>query len=162
MRGSTLDLLELIVIFFAFSVISIISLYLMTEFNAGVQGMFTSNVSYDVLNQTVDTMKGFDAAGVFVFFGIATGIIISAFLIKSHPVFFVISIFVLAFVIVVAAQISNVFIEFGRADEIIASANEFSLTIQIFNNLPTIIMVLGIIVSIVMYAKMRYGSDEYY
>lgn len=159
MKGSMIDLFGIIVIIFIFGVSSLIAYTLMSAINDNSE-LFVANESIQIINNSVSTIKNFDYASVFIIFGLGVSVILSGFLIRTHPAFFIISIFMLIFVMIVSAQFTNAFMELGANSGLINAANEFTYTRLIFSNLPLIMLMIGIVLAIVMYSKMG-GGDEY-
>lgn len=156
MKGSLFDIIFVTIFIFVFAVSFFFGYIIMDKFKAEVNQTNTIDVSYIQTGQ--DAFLIFDGLMVFVIAMLFISVIISAFLIDVHPVFFVISLIFLVLSIFVGAQISNIFIEFSQASDIAVATSNYPLTIYLFQNLPTIILVFGIIISIVIYSKIRQGG----
>jgi hypothetical protein len=91
-------------------------------------------------------------------FGIAT--ILLAFQIDTHPAFFFISLLLMIVSLVVSPIFSNIFGTIAKNPTFSAAAESFPLMREIMQNLPMFILVIGSMVSIVMFAKIRSGGNE--
>ncbi len=90
---------------------------------------------------------------VFLLVGLIISMVLSAVLIKVHPVFFVASLLVLIIVVVVAAPLSNAFIGIASSDSFSAEADSLTVSTHIIGNFPIIAVVAGFLIMIALYAK---------
>jgi len=91
-------------------------------------------------------------------FGIAT--ILLAFQIDTHPAFFFISLFITIISLILSPIFSNVFGIIAKNPTFSAAAESFPFIRQVMQNLPIFILVIGSMVSIVLFAKIRSGGSE--
>jgi hypothetical protein len=102
-------------------------------------------------------MKTFDTIFMFVIIGLFIGLIVSSFMIQSHPIFFIVNVIVLAIVLLIAAQLSNVF------DAVVLNTTQFNATAQVYYpkiiyamaNFPYILLLGGALALIALFAKGR-------
>lgn len=83
--------------------------------------------------------------------------IIAAFLIDSHPVFFVVSIVILLSLLFVGGLISNVYEEIETDDMLSDSASSFPITSWILTHLLHVMVVLGGSIALALYGKSKVG-----
>lgn len=161
MKGSIIfDFLVIIIMVLVFSMTSIIGYQILSEFNETSEGLITSNTSINVTNTALTTVQGFDYIFVFIIFGMMICTVIGAFLLRTHPAFFIASLLGLIFVIILSGQISNIFLEFAVEETVIDYASSFPLMVQIWQNIPLIIVLFGTLTIIVLYGKIRSGGNE--
>lgn len=121
--------------------------------------------------ESADSMDDFDAAWsifdymfVFVFFGLSVGLIITSFLIPTHPIFLGINIIGFFILIFVAAAIANVYgslVDSSTGELYPAVAGgDFVIVTFFIQHLPYFVCGLVLILSVVMYAKGR-GDGVY-
>lgn len=99
----------------------------------------------------------FDFGFGFIFFGLIVGILITAYFVNSHPVFFIISVVLFVFVIFVGANVTNVFEDtIGDAD-FVAIQSEFPIMLFIMDNLIVELCVAFALMCVVLYGKSGSG-----
>lgn len=104
----------------------------------------------------------FDYSMIFVIIGLTIGLIITSFMIPSHPIFMVINIVGLVFLVFLGAVMSNFygdFINSGEFNSTIDIGGGLDKTGYIMDKLPFICAFIVLISTIVMYAKGR-GEAE--
>ena len=80
---------------------------------------------------------------------------IGMYYINAHPVFFVPSIMIILFVIIMAAVFSNVFEEITAVDDLIGVSSEFTLMPFVMANYVKFILFFCFMIVILMYAKAK-------
>ncbi len=96
----------------------------------------------------------FDNLFVLITAMMAGFVLISAFYIESNPIFFVVGIIGLLLALVVAPTFTNTFDEFVMQNENMTdSANQFPKVVKIIRQLPMIVLGIGALSIILMYAK---------
>lgn len=149
---SVLDLIFVIVALLVVSVAALFSNVLITDFQEQTQDVLT-NRSNNITATGVAVVENFDYAILFLFGGVIVALIISAFLIPTHPVFFVISLLVFIMVLLIVPQISNLFEAISEEDKMSDAVTDYTMTQSLWDNMPIIILCVGAILFIVMYSK---------
>jgi hypothetical protein len=85
--------------------------------------------------------------------GVITMMIISAFFIKSHPIFFFISLFLLLVFIIVGVVLSNTYQSIMESESMVDTASEFEVTNMIMKYLPVIMIFSFFIAAIFLFTK---------
>ena len=80
-------------------------------------------------------------------------LLISSFLIDTHPVFFIVTVVLLMAVFVVSMLISNAYTEITADADLAAFSVNFPFTNFIFDNLLLIMIVMGLSTGVALYAK---------
>ena len=90
-----------------------------------------------------------------VFFGAFFVIIAAAFFIRSNMAFFIIGLLIVVIFGFIAAVLSNTYQEYVSSDPDLLTfvQDNFTLSNHIMNNYPIYAIVLGLVVLIVLYAK---------
>ena len=124
------------------------------KFNEEVAG------SGDVFTTTTDIVNNTsDWAFVAIFVLMILSLIISSFLIYTHPVFAIVFIIMLMIFIVVSIYVANVYYEYSRIPEFANALANLPMTDWILTNLPLITLVLGVLSIIVIYSKFQ-GQNQ--
>src|SRR3990167_6602416 len=153
-KGSALDVLYIIVFLFVFAIGLIIADKVLYEIDEGTNTTLgSSNVSNFSFAQGRTSIRLFDFAYIFVVIGLFITTIIFAFLIKTHPVFFVASLMLFIVTVIIGVVLSNVYEEFTASPDLVDTANRFPVMNYVMDNLPTIVTIMGGLVLIVLYAK---------
>jgi F0F1-type ATP synthase assembly protein I len=100
-----------------------------------------------------------DGGMVLVVIGLTLGLIVTSFLIPTHPVFFIINIIGFIVLVFIGAVYSNTFSDIVEADQDMynTTTTYFSYTGWMMSNMPYIAAALVFVASIVMYGK---GKSE--
>lgn len=151
MKGQVLDLIMLFIIIAVIAVSLLLGSHI---YYNGMQEKFPNSQIGNTSKTAVEsTFQVFDYGLMMVMVGIGMATMISAFFIRSHPIFFIASLMILVIVIIVSAPISNALMGFATSDSISDESDRYPITVWILGNLPMIATVFGIIVIIALYAK---------
>ena len=159
-KAQIFDVLIALVLIAVFGITAVLGLTIHKKYSAK---MDESGSQY-----AKDTLDEFDAAwdnievGYVVFVGgVFVAVVISAFLIPTHPIFFGVSIFLAIFVMIISGQIANIYSEFIDSEVGTNSINESATgmaTITFVNtNLPKFSAALIVLFLLALYAKWRSG-----
>lgn len=159
-KGSIFDVIILSVILFILALFIIFGYKIMTEFDTEFQtnddlASESKSIMSDLKGRFVNLFDGIFFAFMILF---AIAIAVGAYYFPVHPVFFVMSIFIIIFVVILAAVFANTYSDISEASEISSPTAEFTLMPFIFNNYVLFIMVLAFLIVIIMYAKQREGG----
>tara|TARA_R100001530_G_scaffold132323_1_gene104672 strand:- start:401 stop:805 length:405 start_codon:yes stop_codon:yes gene_type:complete len=97
----------------------------------------------------------FDSAILMAFILLVLFVVVSVFMLDTHPVFFIISVVLLLMIFIVTTLLANVYDDIMLDDEISPYANQFPYTSWIMSNLLELSMAIGFIVMIVLFIKFR-------
>ena len=113
-----------------------------------------ANTTTSILANSRSGFLSFDRLFFYGFIGLSLFVIISAFFINSHPIFFVFGLLMLVLLVTLTAVISNAYnsLETGST-EIQTTANLFPLMQNIMNNLPIWATVIGFLTLIILIMK---------
>ncbi|MHA1873344.1 MAG: hypothetical protein ACTSVB_04450 [Candidatus Heimdallarchaeaceae archaeon] len=165
-KGDFASIVIALVIIFVFAVTSIVfsHAFLKAVSNLKMQEGL-SNSSISVIETVEDrTIPLLDYAVFFIMIALFIGLIISSIYVRVHPAWLVAFLIALIIVIVLAGQFTNIFDAISSNDELSSTASNFTLTNLIMKKtggvpvLPTIFLVLGVIIVVVLYGKSRSGG----
>jgi len=120
------------------------------------EGDLATPESNQVFEDMAVSFPIFDGAMAFVLIGLTIGLVITSFFIKTHPIFMVINIVGLIFLVFIAAVLSNFFNEVVTTTELsdtISRGGELSNTKFIMDKLPWICAIVVFLSTVVMYSK---------
>lgn len=154
-KGSVSDMIFLGVFIFSFALIGVLGYVIWGNFNDKIQPNDSVSDSAKEFSQSYNTdlLHTLDNMALIAFIGASLGLVISAFMLGSHPGFFIVAIIVLAVGVLLAAQLSNVYEEFSAQENISDYADDFTILPFLFDNYPKILLVLGFLLMIAVYAK---------
>lgn len=154
-----LDTIFFLVILFAVGLIFIIGHIVQSEVNIMVQN------DTDLGPDAKETMQSntdkypilFDNGFLTIFILFWIMLLFASWHIDAHPIFFVITLILLIFVIVIGMTFGNSFQDITADADIQPYADDFPILNFIMGNLGIISVVIGFSVAIVMFGKMRGG-----
>lgn len=99
-------------------------------------------------------LLAFDAMAVFILIGLGGGVVVSAFLVRTHPVFIVVGIVILGLQVMMSAMVSNVFIDIATSTTLIADTVDlFPVSAAVIQNLPLITLGFSALALMVSFGK---------
>jgi len=142
---------------FVFAIICIVGFSIFTEMNTDIQSMDDmSNSSKELTDDLHTQYPGlFDGLFAFVLVALWISSVVLSFFIDSHPIFLVISVILITFVLLAGAYVSNTYAEITTDAAFVDAASSFPITNFIFDNLLIVILVMTTSVLISLYAKTR-------
>ena len=142
-----------------FMMVALLGVFIHDEMNAEPAFSEELGENTQYFNTTRAVTLSFDGLSVIIMGGIMVVTVLSAFLIRSHPAFFIISFITLIFAIGLSAVFANIWYEISSTDELATTANEFTVTTTLFNLLPYIALGLSAIIAVVMHGKPQSRFD---
>ena len=152
MKGSLFDITFIIAVILIFSIIVFISFLLMDKFYD--QALANPELNETVFETGKSALLNFDTSMPLIIIGLLITSLISAFLVNVHPAFIGISIIEMIVAIVMAVIYSNTFQEFASSGETANVANEFTVTVWVFNNLPALVLIMSTLIIIILFGKL--------
>lgn len=161
-RGNAiLDNLTTIIILFIFAVFSIVGYWVYGQINDDIQSdAEISTEAKELADQSHSNFSSlFDGLFIFLFMLLWIMMLVSSFMIDSHPIFFIISVLGLVFVLVISGVIANVWGETIVIDEDLGTViSSFPMTHWMMSHLMHVIVVVAFSVLIALFGKSRYGQ----
>lgn len=160
-RGVTiLDVMLILIFMFILAITIIVSYQISHDYNESMQetpGVSELSKNISATNKA-DFLAVFDKLFLVVFVGLALSCFVGATMLNTHPVIFVISIFLLAGMVFLSAVLSNVYEDTANDAQLANQADDFVIIPFLFENYPKIAAIFGILVIIGLFAKLR-GED---
>lgn len=105
------------------------------------------------LGSTSEVTEKFDYLWLFVFVALLIGVLISSFMIHSHPIFLPIYILLLGIVVLIGVIMNNVYLEFTSFSLLAATAATHTFSNGIIENYVPVIIGVGILSMIIIFAR---------
>jgi len=150
---SEYDIITVLVVVLTLAVSAILGGFILSKFQS--TGVFNSSPqAQQIINQNANVFPSlFDSIIGFSIIGLSLVVILSAFYIQSQPAFFVGGVIFLIILVVLSSFLGNAYYKFASSTVLNSYANNFPITYWLFENLPLISLVIGIILAVVMYGK---------
>ena len=154
-KGSVLDIIQILIILFAFSVFTIIAYTVYDSWKSGTDGVIDSAVANKTEAYGTTALLRMDNIFTFLLAGLGIATVVGAFMIRTHPVFFIASFLILIITILIAAILANTYTEIATDSKLSTAASQYTVIPYIMNNLPYVITILGLLIIIALYAKLK-------
>lgn len=126
------------------------------ELNTAVQNMDAPQEAKNITQNVQDKyVTWFDVLFLVLFTFIVIIMVVSVFFIDTHPAFAVISIILVFVTAFIGGHIANSYASFAESDSIKTEASVFKIIPYIFKHYVFILVIIGILTSIALYAKIR-------
>ncbi len=103
---------------------------------------------------SIETLTAqFDPIWLFLFVALLMGVLISSFMIHSHPIFIPIYIILLGIVVVVGVIMNNIYLELTANATLAATAATHTFSNVIINNYVPVIIGVGVLSMIIIFAR---------
>lgn len=151
-KGTVLDLLSIMTVLLGFAISIVIGYYMLGQFSSNP--ILTSTAQ---ANQSMQTALAgyliFDNLFLGALIGLSLSSIVASTLLKTSPVWFFLSIILLAILLIVGSVVSNTYQSFINTNaELNASANAFPKMNYVMENLLLYMAVLGSLIIIGLYS----------
>lgn len=154
-RGSEVDLIFTVVIVFATAISVIFAHYMLGQISPNLVAAGAPQYAFDYSNQALQV---FNYGIIFLTIGFGLAVVLSSFMIKSHPVFFVASLFGFVVLIFISSLFANIFDKIMLTSPLATTATTtFSKLFTFVRNMPFIIGFLWIITVIALFGKWEKG-----
>ena len=151
---SLFDTIVVAIAILVFSIAAIFGFFILSEFNTGVDGIFNPEAKA-IAQAGVNSASTLDSVFLIFSVGLMLGTVALAFMIDTHPIFFVIGIIVFIIFIMIVPILSNAFLDIAGADVMAATMVNFPLMTLWWQNFPLIFLFYGALLSVVIYGRMR-------
>lgn len=114
-----------------------------------------SPTSAQVREETQNLVNNFDFILLMAYLGLHLGILVLVFLLRTHPVVYVVALILTAILATIAAPISNAYVEISDDTALSSAAQELSINNYILRNLPKFEVVWGFATIIILLGLAR-------
>jgi len=159
-KGSIEDIFFFIVTLFGLALFLIIVAYIIPQVTEGLKetDINDSAAARTMFAESGKIMDRLDPVYLIIFAGLIISIFITSFMIGSHPIFIPVYIFLLGFAVVVGAIANHVYDEFAANVDLMTVAASQTFMVAIMDHFVTIIVAVGIISMIIIFAKPFQGG----
>ena len=153
-----MDIMMVVFVLIGMAILGLIAHNMLKDLNDDIQADDSINADVKATSQTLQT--GFptwmDNAFLFATVLLWVFVIISSFVVDTHPAFLIVTIILLIFAFIAAMLLSNTFEELTQDSEYAGLNTQFPITYWIMNHLLTIVIIMGGSVLIALYGKNRF------
>lgn len=156
-KGQLIQVVFLIVMVVSIALTLLIAKIILSQFEEALdEGGLQTAESKDALQKWQVVFPTFDNMIVMVLVVLVIGLLITSFLIPSHPIFIAVNIFGMFFLIFLGAVLSNMYKEIIESEPLlISAATNFPKINFVMNKLPWIAVIIIFLSTIIMYSKSR-------
>jgi hypothetical protein len=153
-----LDTLFFLIVIFVIGVVAVVLQPSLNEINADLQqDDFLSAENKASVNESVERYDSIMDSTILIFFSLFwVLVLISSFLIDTHPIFLPITLILFIIVVFVAISINNVWIEMMDEPQFEGYEADFPITAFIFDNIIKFVVAVGLSIGVVLYGKNRF------
>lgn len=116
-----------------------------------IPGVNISEAAEDTFGVANSSLGGLRSLAFIIIFGMALSIIMSNFLIKAHPAFFIVYIFVIVIAIVLSVFVSNTYETLMTSNTLGTTLSSFTAGSFIMLQLPVVTAVVGVFGAIFLF-----------
>jgi hypothetical protein len=163
-KGELSDMLVFLITIFVFAIVLFIFVFIIPQITGGLRtaGMNNSVAGTNAINSTETMLTGTINNGFMILFvGLILSILITSFLVRTHPIFMILYIFFLGVTILLSFYLGNVYYSM-QTNPIFASAltNATFITL-VMNHIAEIVVAVGVLSLIVIFSKFStYGGTQ--
>jgi len=159
-RGDVSDIITFMVIIFFLAIALLVTAFAVNEMKEVITGsdLNKTNVatsSTDHMDQMISTTIQYGYISIFAF--LIIGMLISAFMVRIHPVFLFIYIIFLAISIFIGVPLANTYQKVSEVDALSAIASQQTLIEWTMQYMPFILLGVGALSMIVTFGKLIGG-----
>lgn len=163
-KGELQDILILVITLFILAVGLFILIYVIPSITNGmnIAGMNNSaegvNAISSLSNIGTNTINnGF----MMLFIGLIMSVMITSFLVRTHPIFLFLYIFMLAITIILAVYLGNAYYDLQTNPIFASTVNDASFINLVMNNIVEITLAVGALSMIIVFAKFStFGGSQ--
>ena len=152
---ASLELLYFVIAVFVIGILSILSYTMMSEINTELnQSEILDSEGQAIMEKaTSEYVSITDTFFSIVFFGLIIFVVVSAFYIRSHPVFFMVGVLALIVFSYFALILTGVYQEVVATETITAYEEEYTVIPFVIDNLLFFVAGIGAIILIIIFGK---------
>ena len=158
-KGSSVDNFFVMISFFTLAVFFLAMAMFWNTLNTQADDLWSGSPVGNQIRANMDRAADqYDWMCVVIWFAFHMGILITSFLLKTHPVMYIVAIILICTIAMVAAPISNAWVDMTDDPNLSAAALELPKTNFIMSNLPVLEIIWGLISAIVLFGLARKGE----
>lgn len=148
-----LDLFWIAIFLFVFAIAIIVGSKLKDEMFPALETIFGPGEATDVMNVANSAFNSLDAIFLFITISLSIVMIVLAFQVESHPVFFFVNLILLLVLLAVTPMLSNFIRQMLLTSEFSAYSSKYTMMSAVFQYFPIFMGAIGFIISIAQFAK---------
>ncbi len=155
-KGDLPDMLIFLITIFIFAIGLLIMAFVIPEISSGLNlaGMNSTSEGQGAIDELTELgVKGMQKGFLFLFVGFIIGLMISSFLIRTHPIFIFLYIIFLGITVFLGTFIGNAFEQIATTNALAGTAASQGLITIIMQNIVLITVVVGALSMIIIFAK---------
>jgi len=151
------DSLTIVIVLFVFGLISVLTYSFLQDFNSDIQSSDLNNATKERVEILSNDYPSFmDSFFLVALILLWIGSLIASYVVDSNPLFLIVTIFLLIFLLFFGGVMSNAWDEISSEGEI--EVNAFPVTNWVLSNLVIIVLIIGFSIAIVLYGKQSGGG----
>lgn len=161
-KGGIFEIFTAIALFLAVTLVAFISARVGGDVLNGIRNANVTNFSTptgaivnDTLSAGISTSLMGDSVFLIIFAGYILSLVITSLATNFHPAFFFIFLILSIFGIIIAAPVSNAYLEISQSAAFNQFVGGFPIIDMVMGNLPFVIMLISGLLMLVTYAKQR-------
>lgn len=154
-KGDITEIIYATILIFITALVILIVYKIMLDWNANVQdrGLLGDRGAGYFQTHTDSYPGTFDAIFTFLLVGLGAVLIISSFMVRSHPAFFMITFLIYLIFIVFWGVMANTYDEFANASELQDLREEFTMMEYLMEYFPFVMLVISSLIAVIQFAK---------
>ncbi len=155
-KGDLPDMLIFLITIFVFAIGLIILAFVIPEISSGLEtaGLnSTAGAQASIDELTELGVNGMQKGFLFLFTGFVMGLMISSFLVRTHPIFIFMYILFLGITVFLGTYVGNAFEQVATSDALADTTASQGLITIIMQNIVLITLVVGALSMIIIFAK---------
>ena len=161
-KGDLPDMLIFLITIFIFAIGLLIMAFVIPEISSGLEtaGMNESSEGQSAIDELTELgVNGLQKGFLFLFTGFIMGLMISSFLIRTHPIFIFLYILFLGLTVFLGTYIGNAFEQVATSDALAGTLASQGLISIVMQNIVIITLAVGALSMIIIFAKFSgFGS----
>jgi len=158
-KGATVDNIFWSVTFFGLAIFFITIMIFWNAVNEGMDDVWTgSSVGTGIKNNAQAAVNQFDWILAIVWVGFHLGILVTAYLLRTHPVVYIAAILIIALLTLISAPLSNAYGDLQEDSEMTTAMSSFPMTNFILQHFPKLEVIWGFLTAIIMFAMAKNGG----
>ncbi len=154
--GDLPDMLIFLITIFIFAIGLLIFAFVIPSITSGlgVAGLNESDEGKNAIDELTELgVNGLQKGFLFLFVGFIIGLMISSFLVRTHPIFMFLYIIFLGLTVFLGTFIGNAFEQVASSDALAATLASQGLISIVMQNIVVITLIVGALSMIIIFAK---------
>lgn len=163
-RGAMADVIFILIGLFAFALFLLFVFFMQQQVFSGLIPAFenvTAGSSAPLTTLTTVFTGSLNYLYLAFFFSLLIGLIVTAYLTPTHPVFFPVAVILLIALVAVSAIVSNIYESIASTSALQSTSNVLNIVGWLMSNLPIVITVVGVLAIIVLFSKTAFSGGGF-